>query len=522
MKTFRQFINESIIDPERDSYSSDVFDLSGRYPKLNQNTLTTIKIGLDEISNHVKVLDITLIGSIVTKRYLPDADIDLNVLVDAGEMKNEDLWKLAGEQSGRLIPGTEHPVNFHFLTSKKEFDRANNLADGEFDVKANKFIRLAKHREFNISKYFNEFRSVLQKLDLMKEDLKHELFDYEALKGQDVGPLKKLIQDELSKIESSVNGLVDFHKKIQQDRRDAFARPLTTKEIREYGQKNALPENVVYKLLERQHYIDFLNKIEDIVGDDDKVSPDEADELKKVVNESRLNESSITLYHTSHSLIQSINRYGKFGSFLFFSSNPSHYGDIVYKIVIDQRKILDVRRLFYLHKPNKKIKEILKEIMEMTDCDEETAMKYLDQSESHHDPEIDWAIQKMTGDAAVSLGYVGIALPDEHGTSYMIDMYGKEKQLIKEDFNWIPGTSEPLKDRIKEVFAALKGVSEIPDLLIFSPAQRLMDQAKIQLKLSDEMVTKILRLSRGIANLDRSKEILAQHVAEAISYRMYL
>jgi len=49
--------------------------------------------------------------------------------------------------------------------------------------------------------------------------------------------------------------------------------------------------------------------------------------------------------------------------------------------------------------------------------------------------ELDWYIQKLSGEAANEIGYQGVALKDEHGTSYMVNMLGKEKDLMSSDSN---------------------------------------------------------------------------------------
>ena len=70
-----------------------------------------------------------MIGSILTKRYRNDADLDINVLFDVPEEKQEEerlrLSKKYLSSSnpdniqGKLIPGTKHPVNYYLLQMKK-------------------------------------------------------------------------------------------------------------------------------------------------------------------------------------------------------------------------------------------------------------------------------------------------------------------------------------------------------------------------------------------------------------------
>ena len=56
---------------------------------------------------------------------------------------------------------------------------------------------------------------------------------------------------------------------------------MTPDEIKTYSIKNRLPANVVYKMLEKYHYLTFLKKCKKIL-DDDKVTDSEIDSLKSV------------------------------------------------------------------------------------------------------------------------------------------------------------------------------------------------------------------------------------------------
>ena len=53
-------------------------------------------------------------------------------------------------------------------------------------------------------------------------------------------------------------------------------------EIRKYGIKNRLPKNVIYKMLEKYHYLKFYKKCKKIL-DDGKVTDAEIDSLKEAV-----------------------------------------------------------------------------------------------------------------------------------------------------------------------------------------------------------------------------------------------
>ena len=138
-----------------------------------------------------------------------------------------------------------------------------------------------------------------------------------------------------------------------------------------------------------------------------------------------------TLYHTG-SRIQKINQFGTFGSFLFFSSERgAHYGDVEYAIEIDMDEIVDASALMYSEYCDE-MKPIIAEAMELMDCDEDTAMEYLgEEINEMEDAEKSWEIQRLIAECAKAAGYRGVAVADEHGTSYMIDMFGNEKDLVE-------------------------------------------------------------------------------------------
>ena len=66
---------------------------------------------------------------------------------------------------------------------------------------------------------------------------------------------------------SGIKALVDSGDQTMKDRKEVFDADLTPNEIREYGKKNALPKNVIYKMLEKYHYLTFYKKLKEIIKD---------------------------------------------------------------------------------------------------------------------------------------------------------------------------------------------------------------------------------------------------------------
>lgn len=143
---------------------------------------------------------------------------------------------------------------------------------------------------------------------------------------------------------------------------------------------------------------------------------------------SKSKEQIMELFHNSPAEIKNINRFGKFEYFLFFASSSCHYGDATYTIEIDEDEIIDCNSFFY-REDYELLNDIVAEVMDRLGCDEDEAQEYLSQRAHAGDSDTDWWIQLMTAKCAEKLGYRGVEVPDEHGTSFIINMLGREAEL---------------------------------------------------------------------------------------------
>lgn len=149
------------------------------------------------------------------------------------------------------------------------------------------------------------------------------------------------------------------------------------------------------------------------------------------------------LTHTSPAEISSINAHGRFGEFLFFAlgeyvmSAGSH---VTYTIELDDTAIIRAGALFH-HDDAEKLAGLVEEVAARYGVDEDTAEALIDESKSIFDidssvePEdladASWDIQHYTARAAKTLGFRAVAVSDEQGTAYLVDMLGREAELVK-------------------------------------------------------------------------------------------
>jgi len=285
--------NEAVIDVPRQSYATGVFsNPEDKDPKIKPEIIGQIMKQFTEFKKEYPILDYSLIGSILTKRYRDDADLDINVLFDVPKEKQEEERLRLSQKflsaknpdniQGKLIPGTRHPINYYFITDKETYDDQNKKADAVFDIGKNKFIKRPEDFEFDPALYVKDFDKKVQELDVIKGELKRDIIDYKELKGlttNDVLNLQDKVKDKLDEIEYDIELIIKVGDKVDAERRKAFDSDMSPEEIRQYGIKNRLPKAVIYKMLEKYHYITFYKKCKKIL-DDGIVTDKEIDSLK--------------------------------------------------------------------------------------------------------------------------------------------------------------------------------------------------------------------------------------------------
>ena len=79
--------------------------------------------------------------------------------------------------------------------------------------------------------------------------------------------------------------LLNTYKNSKMLRRMAFDQFMTPQEIRVYGSKNQLPENILYKLLEKYYYVKFIKKIESILDDKDALELSDVPKIKQIMGD---------------------------------------------------------------------------------------------------------------------------------------------------------------------------------------------------------------------------------------------
>lgn len=149
------------------------------------------------------------------------------------------------------------------------------------------------------------------------------------------------------------------------------------------------------------------------------------------------------LTHTSPAEITKIDTLGRYGEFLFFSAGEyvmTAGSYIAYSIELDDAAVIPAGALFF-HEEAEKLAGLVAEVAARFDIDEDTAEALIEESKSIYDidsnvevedmGEASWDIQHYTARAAKLLGFRAVAVSDEQGTAYLVDMLGREADLVK-------------------------------------------------------------------------------------------
>jgi len=282
-------IFDSVVNIPRNSLDPTVWQFfdDGRLPILQDSIKKQIGIDVRRIETLVPVLNFYIIGSIVTKQYGEKSDIDVDIQVDPidlNEVGTAELLSMIKKIKGKNALGTTHPINYFIITNDFDFDKA----EGVYDVANEKWIKSPEEISPDIQSFLLKMTSTFQDIDIATGLLRRNLMDMNELrhlKTHDIKRLHSLITKKLEEVEISMKDLVNTYEDINYIRKMAFDRVMTPEEIRVFGHKNRLPENVIYKMLEKYYYVDLMKQLRDILEDKEKISLKDIKDIQKSTKE---------------------------------------------------------------------------------------------------------------------------------------------------------------------------------------------------------------------------------------------
>lgn len=277
-------MTESVLDIPRDGLDQNVFQFPEQgAPIVNTRIKQQIIAGVEQVHSIIPVQDYFIIGSILTPKYNEHSDIDVCCEVETAvnPIALETIVTLLNNINGSLAIGTSHPINYYVVQGQYDLDKT----EAAYDLANDRWIKEPESISFNVRKFMGDFKSRLSGIDLATAELRRSLIDYDELvdlDSSDISNIEAEIQKVISTIEGEVQNIIQMYDNARLLRKNAFAKPMTPMEIRKFGAKNNLPDNVLYKMLERYYYSDLVAKLRSLVDDDDgMVDEDDVPKIKK-------------------------------------------------------------------------------------------------------------------------------------------------------------------------------------------------------------------------------------------------
>ena len=283
-----KMMTESVIDIPRNDLDPTVFTFKdGDIPIIKPSIRSQVINDVSHIHEITPVLDYYVVGSILTKKYSKVSDIDVNVVVDpiTSPLVVEAIVKLLKKVNGTLAVGTTHPINYFIYRDENAFD--TNKTPAIYDIANEHWIKEPEEDTFSVRSFMNKFDVNIKDVDLSTAELRRDLLDFNELDDlteDEVKDISYLVKNKIAEIESTVEDLIGIYKDYRNIRRSTYSKPMTPKQIRTFGGKYNLPENIQYKLLEKYYYIELVSKLSTIMSDGE-ITKDEIPTLKKAVND---------------------------------------------------------------------------------------------------------------------------------------------------------------------------------------------------------------------------------------------
>lgn len=285
---------ESIIDPHLNTYSEDVFeDPDARFPKIKDELRDRIIRDVRKIDKEVKVIDVFIKGSILTKQYTPRSDIDVFVRVKTNmdeDNLREKLYPIWLEIDDKRMVGIPHPLQYYITTLPYDL----NNTEAAYSIKDNEWIKKSSSKRIDPSKYMKDYKKFVDQFANWSEEIRRDIIDLDILREipkKQLKDLDKKVERKLKELEKSLNEYVELYTMLSDFRDKAFSEDMTPSEIKKYGTKVRLPGNVVFKMIERYHYVDLAKKIRKIIGKDGELSKEEYKDLNKILKTNPINPS---------------------------------------------------------------------------------------------------------------------------------------------------------------------------------------------------------------------------------------
>lgn len=269
-------VNESVLDPVRDSLAKDVWTKNENHVKEKHRSyiLDTLYEWLKKMDIDTEPTKVAILGSITTYQYTDTSDIDVNVVIDISEKKQGEIIKFLPNDTP--LPGTKHPVNYYI---SKDAESNIEKKDSAYDLLNDKWLKRPDKKDvvipysyvLEIAKFFMDGideRVAEYERDKIELELYKDYIDRKDI-SVDKDSLSDAIENKEVEIRADLDAIYTGLKMVKSFRGKAFEDDYEANFMIKIETKD--PDfsinNLVYKTIERFGYLDKLKKYKDIRDD---------------------------------------------------------------------------------------------------------------------------------------------------------------------------------------------------------------------------------------------------------------
>jgi len=254
---------ESVIDPPQPTLSKYVFAGS----QLKADVRFKILRAWAQLNNIGPISGILIVGSIGTYNYTDESDIDITIKWAGDANSLLAARDIVIPLNGKQFAGP-HEINYFIRP-----DIHPDYYDSIYDVLTNKWLKGPAEAGIDINRYLGRFSETVDTITDNTAELLNDIADYRALEHishDDKQFASGMASRKLNEIDNDIKALGGQYIDVWSERRAAFDAP-DIEELREYGRRNAMPDNVLYLLLRKYCYLHFLHALYEL--SDDKAGP---------------------------------------------------------------------------------------------------------------------------------------------------------------------------------------------------------------------------------------------------------
>jgi len=270
MKNLKDYLNESVLDSVKDKLPPELWVGSKLKPTAKSFIVNRLKTWLKTITS-LEIADMFLLGSMTGYQYSPDADIDINFVIDIPDERISEIGKIL--PNGHNLPNTNHPINYYVSNKvKEEWKKSGPIYDMLKDKWLVKPEKESKKDTIQNYKAVSEIgRFFITASEAVIAEFNTDVANYEAYNSyletadkHEEKDVEQLIRQKLYEIIADIDSVLILKHMIKALRNEAFAdSPFEiTTEIK-IKDSNTSINNLIYKYIEKLGYFERMQKILD-------------------------------------------------------------------------------------------------------------------------------------------------------------------------------------------------------------------------------------------------------------------